>query len=150
MSAEINETSKVQSTSPVEAVPGEISPTNIESQPRISEDIKKLLNSLLQKTLDKRIIRLEHRYQEQKKNNELTAKNFKAFTLQLQSLVKNMEETIKKKAIKKKEETPKRPKRLKSNTSMSLPHGKKLKINKQDYSTVRNTEKKKDDKYNQL
>ena len=49
MSAEINETSKVQSTSPVEAVQGEISSTNIEPQPRISEDIKKLLNSLLQK-----------------------------------------------------------------------------------------------------
>ena len=41
------------------------------------------------------------------KNNELTAKNFKAFTLQLQSLVKNMEETLKKKESKKKEETPK-------------------------------------------
>jgi hypothetical protein len=64
MSAEINENSKVESSSPVEAIPGEISST----QPRISEDIKKLLNSLLQKTLDKRIIRLEHRYQEQKKN----------------------------------------------------------------------------------
>ena len=140
MSAEINETSKVQSTSPVEAVQGEISSTNIEPQPRISEDIKKLLNSLLQKTLDKRIIRLEHRYQEQRKNNELTAKSFKAFTLQLQSLVKNMEETLKKKATKKKEETPKR---LKSNTSKSLPHGKKLKINKQEYSTARNTDKKK-------
>ena len=140
MSAEVNETSKAQSTSPVEAVQGEISSTNIEPQPRISEDIKKLLNSLLQKTLDKRIIRLEHRYQEQRKNNELTAKNFKAFTLQLQSLVKNMEETLKKKATKKKEETPKR---LKSNTSKSLPHSKKLKINKQDYSTARNTDKKK-------
>ena len=144
MSAENNEPSKEQSTSLVEPIQGEIAPMSPESQPKISEDIKNLLNSLLKKTLDKRIIRLENRYQEQKKNNELTGKNFKAFTLQIQSLVKNMEETLKKKEPKKKEEAPRLKANLKKHTSSkSLPHGKNLKINKQEYNTTKNSERKK-------
>jgi hypothetical protein len=61
MSTENNESLKEQSTEskPVEPVktPSDIS----EPKPRISEDIKKLLNTLLHKTLDKRLKRLENR-----------------------------------------------------------------------------------------
>ena len=143
MSAENKETSKEQSTPPVEVVKSEISSMAFEPRPKISEDIKNLLNSMLKKTLDKRITRLENRYQEQKKYNELTAKNFKTFTLQLQSLVKNMEQTLKKKESKKKEETPKLKVNLKKHlSSKSLPHGKKLKINKPEYNTTKRTESK--------
>ena len=97
MSTENNESLKEQPTEskPVESVetPSDIS----EPKPRISEDIKKLLNSLLHKTLDKRLKRLENRHLEQKKNAELTTKSFKLYISQLDSLVKNMEETLKKK-----------------------------------------------------
>ena len=141
MSAENNEPSKEQSTSPVEPIQCEIVSKSPEPQPKISEDIKNLLNSLLKNTLDKRIIRLENRYQEQKKNNELTAKTFKAFTLQI---LKNMEETLKKKEAKKKEEAPRLKVNLKKHTSSkSLPHGKNLKINKQEYNTTKNSQRKK-------
>ena len=144
MSAENNEPSKEQSTSPVEQIQCEIASKSPEPQPKISEDIKNLLNYLLKNTLDKRIIRLENRYQEQKKNNELTAKTFKAFTLQIQSLVKNMEETLKKKEAKKKEEAPRLKVNLKKHTSSkSLPHGKNLRINKQEYNTTKNSQRKK-------
>ena len=80
---------------------------------RISEDIKKLLNSLLHKTLHKRLKRLENRHLEQKKWVELTGKSFELYKSHLESLKKNMEETLKKKN----EETQRR---LKVNSRKNL------------------------------
>ena len=112
---------------------------------RITDDIRNLLNSLLKKTLDKRIIRLENRKEDQSKNAKLIAKNFENFTNQLDSIIKNMEETLKKRETKKKEETPKKLKVTKhSLASKSVPPGKKLKINtKPEYNTNTNRNKEK-------
>jgi hypothetical protein len=134
MSRENNESLKEQSTESksVESVKtlSDIS----EPKPRISEDIKKLLNSLLHKTLDKRLKRLENRHLEQKKNAELTTKSFKHYISQLDSLVKNMEETLKKKEAKKKEETPRRLKVTpkKPLSSKSVPPNKRARMSRPD------------------
>ena len=126
MSTENNEASKEQTNEPKLI---EESLNISESKPRISEDIKKLLNSLLHKTLDKRLKRLENRHIDQKKYAELAGKSFKLYKSQLEFLKKNMEETLKKKEAKKKEETPRR---LKANSkrplsSKSVPQNKRSK-----------------------
>ena len=108
-------------------------------QPRITDDIKNLLNSLLKKTLDKRILRLESRNQEQNKNINLTSKSYENFKKQLKSIVKNMEETQKKKEAKKKNETPRKGRMNIGGkhplASKSVPPGKKLGIKTKDYNT---------------
>ena len=75
-----------------------------QSEPRIYEDIKKLLNFLIKKNLEKRIIRLEDRNDEQNKNITIIRANFKSFDNQIKSIIKNVEETkkIKEKEVKKK------------------------------------------------
>ena len=117
-----------------------------ESQPRISEDIKKLLNSLLENRLEKRILRLENRNENDNKNIKLIFTSFKAFNQKIESLVKNMEETLKKKGMKKKEETPRRIDKRNSKrhlTSRSVPPGKKIEINKQNNNPNKKENKKK-------
>ena len=76
-----------------------------QSEPRIYEDINKLLNSLIKRNLEKRIIRLEDRNDEQNKNITIIRANFKSFDNQIKSIIKNVEETkkIKEKEVNKKE-----------------------------------------------
>ena len=128
--------------------------TEIESspqpEPRISEDIKKLLNSLIKKNLEKRIIRLELRNEEQNKNIKIIKTNFKNFEFQIHSLIKNVEETKKRKekeAEKKKVASPRKGRIVGSKhslTSKSVPPGKKLKLGiKTDYNTSKMDDRKK-------
>ena len=121
MSTENNEQVKEEKNPPNE--PQQIEPS---SQPLISEDIKKLLNSLLKKSLDKRIIRLEARTQDQIKTAALVKKNYDGFNNQLKHIVKNMEETLKKKEAKSKEEAHKKGKASDRHplASKSVPPGK--------------------------
>jgi len=105
-----------------------------EPKPRKSEDIKKLLNSLLHKTLDMRLKRLESRYLEQKKCAELTGKSFELYKSQLKSLEKNMEETLKKKEVKINEEDQRRLKinSRKNLISKSVTPNKRTRINRKE------------------
>ena len=136
-----------------EQIKDEVNPSNesqpIESslpipQPRITDDMKNLLNSLLKKTLDKRIVRLESRNQEQYKNITFTNKHYDNFKKILKSIVKNMEETLKKKETKKKNETPRKGRMNIGKhplASKSVPPGKKIGIKTKDYNTSQITKK---------
>ena len=146
MSTEINEQTKEQESLHIESSKID---NNNHPKPRITEDIKNILDSLLKKTLDQRIIRLEKRNAEQDKNLTIIDKNFNNFQTQLKSIVKNMEETLKNKQAKKniKNELPRR---LKSNlskgnlASKSVPAVKRLKNNhKSEYNKTRNNQDKK-------
>lgn len=141
MSTENNEQKKEEEKNPPNDIQQPIEPS---SKPLISEDIKKLLDSLLKKTLDKRIIRLETRSQDQLKTAALVKKHYDTFTNQIKSIVKNNEETLKKKAAKSKEETHKKGKTLDKHplASKSVPPGKKFGAKPKDNNTSR-VEKKK-------
>ena len=120
---------------------------DLELQPkqRITEDTKKLLISLCKNLLEKRLRRLERRNDEQTKDLKFTDKIYKNLDSQATSLVKNMEETLKKKEAKKKEGSPRK---LKVNlakhplASKSLPPGKKIRM-RTEYNTIKPKEKKK-------
>ena len=142
MSTENNEQIKEQENLSKE--PQQIENTDNQPKTRITEEIKNLLDSLLKNTLDKRIIRLQKRNEEQNKNIKIIKDNFEKFNSKLKSLVKNMEETLKKKEAKKKEELPRRLKLSKTKHSLaskSVPPGKKLKSSRSEYNTSRNKEK---------
>ena len=115
---------------------------------RFTEDIKSLLNSLIKKSLNERLLRLEHKNTDELKNINNLKPTYNKFEQQLKSLLKNVEETKKRKEAKKKEEET--PKKSKQNTlkrslaSKSVPPGKKLKIStKTEYNTNKPKEKKK-------
>ena len=139
MSTENNE----QTTTPEEKTLS----LSVVPQERISEDIKKMLNDLIKRRLDKRILRLEHRHDEGSKNLKYVYKYFKTFDQQLESIVKNMEDTLKKKESKKMEESSRKTKKNITSkhpkSSKSVPPKKKLGINKQNFNTQGNNERKK-------
>ena len=147
MSSENKETSKEQTNPPTESKllePSSLSPL---AQPRISEDIKKMLNELIKRRLDKRILRLENRQEEGTKNLKYVYKCFNTFDHQLESMVKNMEDTLKKRESKKMEESSKKLKKTISSkhflASKSVHSEKKSGISKQNFNTQRNSERTK-------
>ena len=125
--------------------------TEISSAPQpqtgITDEVKKLLNSLIKKNLEKRIRRLENRNEDQNKNVKIIKTNFKNFESQIKSIIKNVEETQKRKEAKKKEETPKKSRLNTSKHSLaskSVPPGKKKILPlKTEYNTNKIGEKKK-------
>ena len=147
MSTENKKQPKEEETTSKESPQIENSIPSSGPETRFNEDIKKLLNSLIKKTLNERLLRLEHKNTEEIKNIHILKPTYNKFDQQIKSLIKNVEETKKRKETKKKEETPKK---LKHNTlkhslaSKSVPPGKKLKIStKTEYNTNRPKEKKK-------
>ena len=113
------------------------------------EYLKKLLNSLIKRNLEKRILRLEDRNDEQNKNITIIRANFKSFDNQIKSIIKNVEETkkIKEKEVKKKEASSRKGRIVGSKHSLankSVSPFNKLKLAiKTDYNTNKIQEKKK-------
>ena len=127
MSTENKDQQLEQQIDPTKEAPTEIS-SPPQPQTRITDEVKKLLNSLIKKNLDKRIKRLENRNEDQNKNIKIIKTNFKNFESQIKSIIKNVEETQKRKEAKKKEETPKKSRLNTSKHSLaskSVPPGKK-------------------------
>ena len=114
----------------------------ISSPSPISEDIKNLLSTLLKKRLEKKLTKLENKFDEETAILKHTSKKFTSYISILDSMTKGVEEIKKEKEkekeklLKKKEEEKKEKFETKSLKSKSVAPHKKLKIViKGEYST---------------
>ena len=129
----------------IEQSQNSIQPSELsKSQSTISEETKMLLNTLLKKRLNKKLSKLEQKFNEDKKLVKFIDKKFIDYISLLDSFTKEVYETIKEKAesSKKKHELIKENTKIKVHISKSFAPNKRLKISiKNDYSTNK-TERK--------
>ena len=129
----------------IEQSQNSIQPSELsKSQSTISEETKILLNTLLKKRLNKKLLKLEQKFNEDKKLVKFIDKKFIDYISLLDSFTKEVYETIKEKAesSKKKHELIKENTKIKVHISKSFAPNKRLKISiKNDYSTNK-TERK--------